>query len=207
MEWWGQRFSPTWVNSKGGDPHRYFSNFTIYIFSERDVSIFTYALSLSKDQHYTFMFKIIFPLQCLRLYESAKRGVWLFLLLGWSFHPDKLSLYKQFSELPGHLTRPIQHASVLEGAKLRFQLIPHHLLGLSEGIGQKFIALKPLADSPISKETIWKWEYLHPKKQMPDSKTSKKGIAGEEIHLEILYQNSTLTRIILAASSKHPELS
>lgn len=63
-----------------------------------------------------------------------------------------LSLYKQSCELPGHLTRHIQHPSVLEGVKLGFKLI--HLLGLSKGIGQKFVALKPLADSSISKENI-----------------------------------------------------
>ena len=191
--------------SKGGDPHRCFSNFTIYISSEKNFSIFTYSLSLSKDQRYTFVFKIIFPLQCLRLYDSAKHGVWLFLLLGWGFHPDMLSLYKHFCELPGHLTRHIQHVSVLEGAKLRFKLIPHHLLGLSKGIGQKFVALKPLAYSSISKENIWKW-YLLPKKQIPEGKTSKKGTAGEEVFLDFL-SNHTLTRIILAISSKHPGLS
>lgn len=89
---------------------------------------FTYSLSLSKDQHYTFMFEIIFPLQCLRPYDSAKHGVWLFLLLERSFHPDMLGLYKQFCELPGHLPRHTQHAWVLEGAKLRFRLVSYHLL-------------------------------------------------------------------------------
>lgn len=143
--------------SKGGDPHRSFSNFTISIFSERNFSIFYLFSFPVKRPTLHFHVQNHFSLPCLRLYDSTKPGIWLFLLLEWSFHPDMLILYKQFCELPGHLTRHTQHAWVLEGAKFRFKLVPYHLLRLSKGIRQKFIALKPLADSSISKENIWKW--------------------------------------------------
>lgn len=65
-----------------------------------------------------------------------------------------LSLYQQLCELPQPLTRQKERASALERAKPRLQLIPHHLLGLKEGIGQKLVVLKPLADSSISRKSI-----------------------------------------------------